>query len=100
MAERLKAAVLKIAFRVTGTGVRIPLPPPFSKWLIDFDSNLKSDRITPKSINLRRGAGVADQGRLLSDCLDLCRDRGFESHPLRQYNTFEPLYLSSKSERV
>ena len=32
MAEWFKAAVLKIAFRVTGTGVRIPLPPPFSKW--------------------------------------------------------------------
>ncbi len=70
MAEWLKAAVLKIAFRVTGTGVRIPLPPPFSKWLIYFDSNLKSDRITLKPINLRRGAGVVDQGRLLSDCLD------------------------------
>ncbi len=70
MAERLKAAVLKIAFRVTGTGVRIPLPPPISKLLIDFDSNLKSDRIKSKSIHLRRGAGVADQGRLLSDCLD------------------------------
>ena len=28
MAEWFKAAVLKTAFRVTGTGVRIPLPPP------------------------------------------------------------------------
>ena len=32
----------------------------------------------------RRGAGVADQGRLLSDCTDKYRYRGFESHPLRQ----------------
>jgi hypothetical protein len=29
MAEWFKAAVLKTAFRVTGTGVRIPLPPPY-----------------------------------------------------------------------
>jgi nucleotidyltransferase/DNA polymerase involved in DNA repair len=28
MAEWLKAAVLKTAFRSSGTGVRIPLPPP------------------------------------------------------------------------
>jgi hypothetical protein len=27
MAEWFKAAVLKTAFRATGTGVRIPLPP-------------------------------------------------------------------------
>ena len=31
----------------------------------------------------RRGAGVAEQGRLLSDCTDKNRYRGFESHPLR-----------------
>ena len=30
MAEWLKATVLKTVFRVTGTGVRIPLPPPNS----------------------------------------------------------------------
>ena len=29
MAEWFKAAVLKTAFRVIGTGVRIPLPPLF-----------------------------------------------------------------------
>lgn len=30
-----------------------------------------------------RGAGVVEQGRLLSDCTDKNRYRGFESHPLR-----------------
>ncbi len=41
---------------------------------------------------LRRGAGVVDQDRLLSDCLGERRDRGFESRPLRQ---FQPRRMGS-----
>jgi hypothetical protein len=39
MAEWFKAAVLKIAFRATGTGVRIPLPPPAPTNSNGFKSN-------------------------------------------------------------
>ncbi len=60
MAERLKAAVLKTASRVIVTGVRIPLPPP-------VDSGRENVTMRAKAIQ-RRGAGVADQDRLLSDC--------------------------------
>ena len=60
MAEWLKAAVLKTASRVIVTGVRIPLPPP-------FDSSGENDTMRARVLRWR-GAGVADQDRLLSDC--------------------------------
>jgi hypothetical protein len=36
----------------------------------DFKYFLKNDRRALTSIDLRRGAGVVEQGRLLSDCPD------------------------------
>jgi hypothetical protein len=49
-----------------------------------FKANPKHVRIASLVRRPRRGAGVVDQDRLLSDCPGECRDRGFESHPLRQ----------------
>ena len=45
---------------------------------------------------LRRGAGVADQGRLLSDCADKHRYRGFESHPLRHISSLPVMKFMMK----
>ena len=86
MAEWFKAAVLKIASRATGTGVRIPLPPPIPHNILILSGKVIEWLQT--LTRTRRGAGVVDQGRLLSDCLGICRDRGFESHPLRHCNFF------------
>ena len=64
MAEWLKAAVLKTASRVIVTGVRIPLPPPD----LQFAYGKKNAKMMSRLKSKRRGAGVADQDRLLSDC--------------------------------
>jgi hypothetical protein len=87
---------LENRFPVSGTGVRIPLPPTDLSGETDlfpslippcipnvFSCVLKSAKIFPPQ-QARRGAGVVDQERLLSVCPGECRDRGFESHPLRQ----------------
>gem|GEM_PF-3014782 len=46
-----------------------------------FFSDQKSVKIS--LLLNRRGAGVVDQGRLLSDCTSESWYRGFESRPLR-----------------
>ena len=92
MAEWLKAAVLKTAFRSPERGfeslslrhhLRIT-----SHSITSFVMSSSCGKINPLVRRLRRGAGVVDQDRLLSDCPGTSRDRGFESHPLRHLNTF------------
>ncbi len=47
---------------------------------------MKNVRMSELYSSRWRGAGVVEQGRLLSDCADKNRYRGFESHPLRHIN--------------
>ena len=49
-----------------------------------WERALSHDKIIPP-LRARRGAGVVDQERLLSACPSERWDRGFESHPLRQF---------------
>gem|GEM_PF-2902943 len=51
-----------------------------------FEKSGKNDRMSEIYSSRWRGAGVVEQGRLLSDCADNNRYRGFESHPLRHIN--------------
>ncbi len=66
-----------------------PSPSAILFIALRFENSMKSGRIGETYSGRWRGAGVVEQGRLLSDCADKNRYRGFESHPLRHtFNGF------------